>query len=106
MRSKRCTTASIRAAPTATRDADGVCDTTPAPAQPLPWRRRAPRDAAGPDTLSPVVRRLLQEHSLEPSRIRGTGARGRITRADVLAASSVAPPPEPPDGALHLPFSA
>jgi 2-oxoglutarate dehydrogenase E2 component (dihydrolipoamide succinyltransferase) len=35
--------------------------------------------------LSPVVRRLLAEHDLDPGEIRGTGAGNRITRADVLA---------------------
>ncbi len=35
--------------------------------------------------LSPVVRRLIAEHQLDPSEIQGTGAGGRITRNDVLA---------------------
>jgi 2-oxoglutarate dehydrogenase E2 component (dihydrolipoamide succinyltransferase) len=35
--------------------------------------------------LSPVVRKLLAEHDLDPSTIRGTGLEGRITRADVEA---------------------
>jgi 2-oxoglutarate dehydrogenase E2 component (dihydrolipoamide succinyltransferase) len=35
--------------------------------------------------LSPVVRRLIAEHNLDPGSIQGTGAGGRITRADVLA---------------------
>jgi pyruvate dehydrogenase E2 component (dihydrolipoamide acetyltransferase) len=35
--------------------------------------------------LSPVVRRLIAEHELDPSQIEGSGAGGRITRADVLA---------------------
>ena len=35
--------------------------------------------------LSPVVRRLVAEHDLDPSQIPGTGQEGRITRADVLA---------------------
>ena len=35
--------------------------------------------------LSPVVRRLITEHGLDPSQIEATGAGGRITRADVLA---------------------
>ncbi|MFL5400065.1 MAG: dihydrolipoamide acetyltransferase family protein [Myxococcales bacterium] len=45
--------------------------------------RVVPRD---PDArLSPVVRKLLAEHGLDPSAIQGTGAGGRITRDDVLA---------------------
>jgi 2-oxoisovalerate dehydrogenase E2 component (dihydrolipoyl transacylase) len=35
--------------------------------------------------MTPAVRRLLREHHLEPSQIRGTGGGGRITREDVLA---------------------
>jgi pyruvate dehydrogenase E2 component (dihydrolipoamide acetyltransferase) len=35
--------------------------------------------------LSPVVRRLLSDHALDPAGIRGTGLGGRITRADVEA---------------------
>jgi 2-oxoglutarate dehydrogenase E2 component (dihydrolipoamide succinyltransferase) len=35
--------------------------------------------------LSPVVRRLIAEHNLDPDTIEGTGSGGRITRADVLA---------------------
>src|SRR5439155_7092270 len=35
--------------------------------------------------LSPVVRKLIAEHDLDPSVIEGTGQGGRITRADVLA---------------------
>ncbi len=35
--------------------------------------------------LSPVVRRLIAEHGLDPHAIRGTGRDGRITRGDVLS---------------------
>jgi 2-oxoglutarate dehydrogenase E2 component (dihydrolipoamide succinyltransferase) len=38
----------------------------------------------GGKVLSPVVRRLLAEHDLDPESIEGTGAGGRITRDDVL----------------------
>ncbi len=71
----------------------------PEPA-PAPRRRRtgsvapaqAPAAAAAPAAtgeagnklLSPVVRRLVAEHGLDPAAIRGTGAGGRITREDVL----------------------
>ena len=41
--------------------------------------------AAGTGRLSPAVRRLVDEHGLEPSKIPGTGKDGRITKADVLA---------------------
>ncbi len=34
--------------------------------------------------LSPVVRRLVNEHGLDPDSIPGTGPGGRITRDDVL----------------------
>jgi 2-oxoglutarate dehydrogenase E2 component (dihydrolipoamide succinyltransferase) len=34
--------------------------------------------------LSPVVRRLVAEHNLDPSQIPGTGEGGRVTRSDVL----------------------
>jgi 2-oxoglutarate dehydrogenase E2 component (dihydrolipoamide succinyltransferase) len=57
--------------------------------------------------LSPVVRRLVSDHGLDPSQIAGTGAGGRITREDVVnhiertgaqpvaAAAPAAPAPAP-----------
>ena len=38
----------------------------------------------GGKVLSPVVRRLIAEHDLDADSIEGTGAGGRVTRADVL----------------------
>ena len=40
--------------------------------------------AATEERLSPVVRKLLAEHGLQASEIKGTGAEGRVTRRDVL----------------------
>jgi len=37
------------------------------------------------DALSPSVRRLIGEHSLDVSQLKGTGERGRITKEDVAA---------------------
>ncbi|MDP1820205.1 MAG: 2-oxoglutarate dehydrogenase, E2 component, dihydrolipoamide succinyltransferase [Acidimicrobiales bacterium] len=53
----------------------------PAPAAP------APAPSGGGRLLSPVVRRLIAEHGLDPAAIAGTGVGGRITRNDVLAAA-------------------
>ena len=39
----------------------------------------------GAELLSPVVRKLIAEHNLNPAEIRGSGASGRITKDDVLA---------------------
>jgi 2-oxoglutarate dehydrogenase E2 component (dihydrolipoamide succinyltransferase) len=50
---------------------------------------RGPTDGQqGNGFLSPVVRTLLAEHGLAPSQVVGTGAHGRITRNDVLAAAA------------------
>jgi 2-oxoglutarate dehydrogenase E2 component (dihydrolipoamide succinyltransferase) len=41
-------------------------------------------------TLSPAVRRVVLEHGLDPSKIKGTGKDGRLTKDDVLAAAKQA----------------
>lgn len=41
-------------------------------------------------TLSPAVRRAVLEHHVDPSKIRGTGKDGRLTKDDVLAAAEAA----------------
>ncbi|HEX7741785.1 MAG TPA: 2-oxoglutarate dehydrogenase complex dihydrolipoyllysine-residue succinyltransferase [Sphingobium sp.] len=43
-------------------------------------------DEGGSLTLSPAVRRLVLEHGLDPSKIKGTGKDGRLTKDDVTAA--------------------
>ena len=48
-----------------------------------PLARFSPAGAG--ERLSPVVRRLIAEHQLNPADIRGSGRDGRITREDVLA---------------------
>jgi 2-oxoglutarate dehydrogenase E2 component (dihydrolipoamide succinyltransferase) len=50
----------------------------------LALAREGPEPDVGPETrLSPSVRRALQQHGIDPSRIEGTGRNGRITREDV-----------------------
>jgi len=40
-------------------------------------------DPASPITLSPAVRRLVLEHGVDPSKIKGSGKDGRLTKDDV-----------------------
>ncbi len=69
----------------------GVAATTeaaPAAAEPAPPVQAATTPRSDRLRLSPVVRRLLSEHSLDPTAIQGTGRDGRLTRADVLVAAA------------------
>src|SRR6266849_7576681 len=43
--------------------------------------------SANAKTLSPAVRRIVDEEHLEPEKISGTGKSGRLTKADALAAA-------------------
>lgn len=44
-------------------------------------------DRSDGETLSPAVRRIVDEQKLDPAKIQGTGPGGRITKADALAAA-------------------
>jgi len=73
---------------------------TPAPvAAPAPVSTPAPAAAApaaegdGGGYVTPLVRRLATEHGVDLSKLKGTGAGGRITKADVLGAAGDAPRP-------------
>ena len=94
--------------------ARGGAPSRPAPT-PVPGRRprhasvAPPRTGPCPSTgpargsvLSPVVRRLLNEHGIDPAAVRGTGLGGRITRGDVEAVIAEAVTATPA-GAEHLP---
>ncbi|HYI47755.1 MAG TPA: 2-oxoglutarate dehydrogenase complex dihydrolipoyllysine-residue succinyltransferase [Allosphingosinicella sp.] len=50
-------------------------------------------------TLSPAVRRIVLEHHLDPSKIKGTGKDGRLTKDDVLAAAEGQKAEPPPSSA-------
>ena len=56
-------------------------------------------------SLSPVVRRLLDEHGLSEDQVVATGPGGRLTRDDVLnfVASAASAPPEPVSAGLQSP---
>ncbi len=62
---------------------------TPTPtAAPTPAAPAAADDTSGGSSvLSPAVRRAVLEHGIDPSKVKGTGKDGRITKDDVLAAA-------------------
>ena len=58
----------------------------PAPAAPAPAPAAAPAGTWEVKTLSPAVRKLVEDNNLDPARIRPTGKDGRLLKGDVLAA--------------------
>ncbi|MFC3442100.1 2-oxoglutarate dehydrogenase complex dihydrolipoyllysine-residue succinyltransferase [Sphingobium rhizovicinum] len=71
-------------APAAAAPAAKAEAAAPAPAASAP--AAADDEDGGNLTLSPAVRRLVLEHGLDPSKIKGTGKDGRLTKDDVTAA--------------------
>ncbi|QUG76646.1 2-oxoglutarate dehydrogenase complex dihydrolipoyllysine-residue succinyltransferase [Erwinia sp. E602] len=72
-------------------------DSTPA------QRQTASLDEESNDALSPAIRRLIAEHNLDASAIKGTGVGGRLTREDVekhlAQAQAKAPAAKAPEAA-------
>ncbi|HEX2811466.1 MAG TPA: 2-oxoglutarate dehydrogenase complex dihydrolipoyllysine-residue succinyltransferase [Sphingopyxis sp.] len=56
----------------------------------------------GVQTLSPAVRRLVLEHGVDPTKIKGSGKDGRLTKEDVLAAANAAPEAAPAPAATPV----
>ena len=64
-------------------------------AAPAPASKPEPAAPKPEPTLSPAVRRLVEEHELDPAAIQGTGKDGRLTKKDVLAHLETLSAPEP-----------
>jgi 2-oxoglutarate dehydrogenase E2 component (dihydrolipoamide succinyltransferase) len=84
---------SDQAAAAATTNPAGAGE-TPALREDVELNTIAPPDPDGPPrdddqvtTLSPAVRRAVLEYHVDPTRIRGTGKDGRLTKDDVIAAA-------------------
>jgi 2-oxoglutarate dehydrogenase E2 component (dihydrolipoamide succinyltransferase) len=72
----------------ATIDETATTNAAPAPAPAAP----VAKEAAKPDEQSPAVRRLAAETGIDPATITGSGKAGRVTKGDMLAASTSKPP--------------
>jgi len=74
------------------------------PPQPPPVEEAEPAETTGP--LSPLVRRMAREYSIDLSKVKGTGAGGRITKQDLeghIARQQQAPATPPPAEAAPPP---
>ncbi|WHP61955.1 2-oxoglutarate dehydrogenase complex dihydrolipoyllysine-residue succinyltransferase [Vibrio harveyi] len=71
-------------------------------------RHKATLTEESNDALSPAVRRLLAEHGLEASQVKGSGVGGRITREDIEAhlANAKAVPKAEATAAVEAPAAA
>jgi 2-oxoglutarate dehydrogenase E2 component (dihydrolipoamide succinyltransferase) len=91
-------------APRQVEDTAPVAAAPPPPAEAVAEAEPQPAQPEGP--LSPLVRRMARENNIDLSRVPGTGAGGRITKADVEAymakggAQPAAAPPRPAPQAL------
>ena len=76
-------------------------------AAPAPTATAAPADDSVDTvtTMSPAVRRLVLEHGVDPTRIKGSGKDGRLTKEDVLAAANNAPEAAPAPAAAPAPVA-
>ncbi|HDT5502119.1 TPA: 2-oxoglutarate dehydrogenase complex dihydrolipoyllysine-residue succinyltransferase [Klebsiella aerogenes] len=82
----------LREGNSAGKTADAKADTKEStPAQ----RQQASLEEQSNDALSPAIRRLLAEHSLDAAAIKGTGVGGRLTREDVEKHLASAPAKAP-----------
>jgi 2-oxoglutarate dehydrogenase E2 component (dihydrolipoamide succinyltransferase) len=79
---------------------ENATENTAPPAETAPAASAEPTPAAPPaaapepapigeaSALSPAVRRVVEEHGLDPAQITGTGKDGRLTKQDAMAAAS------------------
>jgi len=64
-----------------------------------PAKDEAPAPSGKPMPLSPSVRRLVEEHDLDPAQIPASGRDGRLTKADVLSFLERGPDQKPAEKA-------
>jgi 2-oxoglutarate dehydrogenase E2 component (dihydrolipoamide succinyltransferase) len=84
--------------------AEPATSVTPAPT--APPAIVAPAKTFDVSSLSPAVRRLVEEHNLNPATISPSGVGGRLTKADVLAVIKTAQPALPENRSGSVPTAA
>jgi pyruvate/2-oxoglutarate dehydrogenase complex dihydrolipoamide acyltransferase (E2) component len=94
-------------APADESSAAGQEPSGPAAKQPTRAAEEHPRTGGngGAPSVTPVVRRMAEEHELDLSQIEGSGRRGRVTKKDVMAYMRGQGEPEAPperESALHM----
>jgi len=90
-----------------TKKATQAADTAPEAKPVAPESAPAVTVAATGASLSPAVRRLVEENKLDPAKIEGTGKDGRLTKGDVLAFMEKGPAPvEKPPASAPAPVAA
>lgn len=83
------------------KSAAPVAPPAPAASAPTSAPGVTPMNAALP--LSPSVRRLVEEHQLDPAKIKGSGLDGRLTKGDVLEYLNKGTQPAPATAAVTRP---
>ena len=76
--------------------ASAAAPASPAPAVPAPAeaaKPASPSKALATEDASPAVRRLATETGIDPATLTGTGKAGRVTKGDMLTASTTPVPP-------------
>ncbi len=83
------------AEPAAAQPAAQPVAAAPAVAVQKPAAQKPAMGPADTQNLSPAVRRLVEEHNLNPATIAATGVGGRLTKGDVMAAIKAPSAPAP-----------
>ena len=88
---------------------NGAASATSAAQDAAPAAQSGPAPASAPAaeeaTVTPVARRLAEEHAIDPASIQGSGPGGRVTKEDVLSKIQPSAPPPAGDAALSRPLA-
>jgi len=71
--------------PSAAEEEKSAAEPATAPERTLALAAMPLASAGGENAMSPAVRKLVEQHSLDPNQMTGTGPKGRLVKADVLA---------------------